>query len=501
MMRHERWPRLKALWLREAGREDPLWPPEGLWSCGHRLGDWGVTRAHREGVERLTEAYSGRRRVMLDRHQAELKEFDRSYKRHLDRYQSRAGGDQERNRHVELHEDRTITFYDGGDSVELARFLGSRQHLLDERRTKKRGEHAATVLVNGDGFDDRQLQLLQAELRREAGRVFGQLQVMVVPYTALNAAGIQIETIKRIVVTADGGENVTVNVQGPAPADLKSAQAAAVQRIPDYNKEHNHWQTHWFPFNSRGSRYQLQVNATRNRPGAQHTINRQVQMWRQPLDGLPGWHLLRHDEKTGWHVTEWRHRLGASVFTAIDASGERHRFISAFDLQETPPLYFLAQLPDYGKAIDFTQALDLLAPPIVHHARNVGKAVYRQGDVFFVETELSKEILLERGGVFYAGSGRGRYANRPVNGRNIYRTGHYATEVIVLPNGVTFAYGIVVHLPDGREPEHRSLPLEESSHDGWFLCLRNTVPRSALAQDSAGTLRLDDPSLQPERTV
>lgn len=490
-MIHERWRRLIGLWRREAGRPDAIFEAEGIWSCGQRVGEWGRASAHQAGIERLQSAYAARYQALKARHEAEVAEFQRSRDRHLRRLQAKAERKLEHLRHVELHPDGRIEWVDGPDRVELARFIGSRADFVRERRIKKRGEHLATVLINGDGFDDRTMQSVQAELRTDAQREFGALGVMVVPHAALEAAGIRLETIRRIQVTRDGGENVTVKVEGPSQIQISKAAAEARRRVSASRRAQTYWSSGWHQFEDGKRSYQLNINVSNGK----ETL--QFQMLRQPMDGVPGWTTIRHTNASGWTAVEWRHRLGASVFSAIDGSGERHRFISAFDMNEQPPLYFLAQLPDQGRVLDYTSALDLLAPPIVHAARNEGKQVYRQGDVFFVETELSTVELRRRGGAIFRGNGRGRHADRPRRGRNIYRTGHIATEVCLMPSGVTLAKGTVEHYPaftePGRRPEHQALLLPEGR---WFFCVRNTVPRS---QDSGS--RPDAPPTTSERSI
>lgn len=493
-MLHERWRRLMPLWLRESGRTDPLFPKEGLWSSGDRIGEWGNATAHQASIRRITDDYQRRRADLIAKHKAELAEHDRKTNKHVTKFVARAERDLSLRLHVELSPSGVIEFVDGPNRVELVRFVGKRGDFLAERRTKLRGEHAATVLVNGDGFDSPLMQRLQAEIRRDVGRTFGVLGTLVVPHQALTAAGVRLETVKRIVVTRDGGENVVVRVTGPAQEDVDKARLDAIGKVSTIKKRENYWVSPWHSYESRKQQYQIrvQMNSTRE------TINHQ--MFRQPLDGVPNWGNITHSKELGWQTLEFRHRLGSTVFSAVDESGQRHRYISSFDMQENPPLYFLAQLPDEGKALTFNDALDLLAPRIVHEARKDGKFVFRQGDVFFVETDWTLEKLQEQEAVIHAGNGRGIHSERPAEGRNIYRTGHLAEQVAVLPNGVTLALGTVTHFPAINDPvrvipDHRPLALTPGK---WFLAIRNTVPRSAATQDSAGPQPDEVPSTEVE---
>lgn len=213
-MRHERWRRLSAQVMRESGRVDPLIDREGVWTAGERIGEWGLSRSAAAAQARMATDYQRRRDAIVRGHANELREFDRQWQRHRDRINRKNEG-RDRHLHMEVSPECVITFVDGTDKVEMSRFIGKRRDFFDERRTKKRGEHAATILINGDGFDLPLMQRLQAELRQDYQREFGLAGVMVVPYQALSAAGIRLPTIKRIAVVRDGGENVVVRLEAP----------------------------------------------------------------------------------------------------------------------------------------------------------------------------------------------------------------------------------------------------------------------------------------------
>jgi hypothetical protein len=189
-------------------------------------------------------------------------------------------------------------------------------------------------------------------------------------------------------------------------------------------------------------------------------------------------------------------------------------------------MYFLAQLPDQAKTMvsSYSEALHALAPPLVHQARENGIPVYRQGDVFAIETDLTDEqvyancrtrvrrdIVLARtdqGLLFRVFSGnaelpepaegevaervpcelchqhRRRIGNGPKAQRalSIYRTGHTATEVVVADNGTTYVRGTMHHDPfieeRGRTREHQDVMLHQPEQKAkWCVALRNTVPR------------------------
>lgn len=100
----------------------------------------------------------------------------------------------------------------------------------------------------------------------------------------------------------------------------------------------------------------------------------------------------------GWHAVRNMHRLGDALFSAV-RNGRRARFLSSFDYNENPPLYFLAQVPR-GAGGTIESALDALAPRAVHAAYARGLDVKRQGDIFFVPTTATRDSLAARGATF-----------------------------------------------------------------------------------------------------
>ena len=118
-------------------------------------------------------------------------------------------------------------------------------------------------------------------------------------------------------------------------------------------------------------------------------------------DDTPQWRRdsLTVDDDGLYRWDENQHTLGDSLFTAI-RDGRRARFLSSFDYNERPPLYFMCEVPARGIPRTVEAALDSLAPRAVHAARLNGKAVERQGDVFFIATSLARETLAERGATF-----------------------------------------------------------------------------------------------------
>jgi hypothetical protein len=195
-------------------------------------------------------------------------------------------------------------------------------------------------------------------------------------------------------------------------------------------------------------------------------------------------------------------------------------------------MYFLAQLPDKAKVETVEAGIESLAPPIIHEARKQGRRVYRQGDVFAVESNLTDEqvyegavtrvrrdvVLAARVGTLWTREvqaaiqeGRKIVWPEPAEGEvreahlcpccgettmtdgsgaaaraalSIYRTGHTATEVVVGKKGVTYIRGTMHHDPGietpGRHREHIDVTLGDPNDPEdakWYVAVRNTVPR------------------------
>lgn len=105
---------------------------------------------------------------------------------------------------------------------------------------------------------------------------------------------------------------------------------------------------------------------------------------------------------------DYRHVAGPSAsciycgaeLTAAETWRRRALYLSSFDLNEAPPLYFLAEVPRATAPDTVESALDALAPRAVHAAMARGRHVARQGDVFFIDTDLDRAELEARGARF-----------------------------------------------------------------------------------------------------
>jgi len=170
-----------------------------------------------------------------------------------------------------------------------------------------------------------------------------------------------------------------------------------------------------------------------------------------------------------WHWEEHRHWLGDSLFIA-KVDGRRRRFLSSFDYQEAQPLYFLCELPRTSKATTVEQAYEDLKPESVKEAESAGMEVERQGDIFAIPTSLTtKQVRM------LTPHRKGRIVKRPKRG--LLETNHTASEVMYATYGRVYARGLLYHAPgEHRPPDHARRKLGDGKT--WHLLTKNTVPRA-----------------------
>jgi hypothetical protein len=241
---------------------------------------------------------------------------------------------------------------------------------------------------------------------------------------------------------------------------------------------------------------------------AETTITRsRTSAW---LADVPKW--LRWDESRRapdglFHWDAYEHRLGACLFAAdylrhirtveideadgdwrLGAETRRGRwradpgracFLSDFDYQESPPLYFLAQLPDGAAPAAVAEALEALKPVEVVKAELEDQAITRQGDIFAIASCLTRRELKAMGAVFarrHDGVARARLLD----------TSHTATETAVTRSGDVYARGCLYHDPGSwRRGEHKRQRINDGKT--WARVVRNTVPWSG-SQANAWTI-------------
>jgi hypothetical protein len=370
------------------------------------------------------------------------------------------------------------------------------------RRFPERGY----IAINGDGIDrwngapgtaaqTMVREMIQNDLR---------LTSMVIPFQAIAGAGVDLSTARLIDVLADGMVLERHAVPAPPEDFLTDTTATGIvtQMADGLDGEgpdvwfayRRGWAGAAITYMSADTEELAQLG--RARPGGQ------------------GWMQINlRPDSNQWEWQRRAHQLGEALFSAIGEDGRRHKWLSSFDRSEREPLYFLAQVPDGSRAVTLKDATMALAPPIVHAAWEQRRKVQRQGDVFFIPTDLTDEQVYamsarrvrrecvidptpQRGQITDwpapqkgevrskipcpCNCGHLRYSSNTERGRatlSIYGTAHTATEVCVTKEGRVYVRGTAHHDPpiigEQRQPDH----INKTLGPNWHLAVRNTVPR------------------------
>lgn len=435
--------------------------------------------------------------------------------------------------------------------IEMARYIG------------KRFEKRSIALMNGDGFENRSLQGIQAAIRGVIQDEFTRNeQRMIVPYAALESAGLVLSSLVPIHIAGDRRVQMVAKVAKVPQSVIDRERLKLTAASPRVSFEHN----------ERSYRLNWNYNYKPGISGQYGTENPAIEVVHTPeFSNQQAMYRISAPANGDWTVTEEVHRLGSAVFWAVGPDGQRHRWISSFDQNENPPMYFLAQLPDRGGIRYVTHAIRLLAPKIVQKAREDGRRVFRQGDIFTIETDMKDEdfspdqitrrhhvfsyqnppnvfsggtsgttwttmaldvnmtsstvstaegawmlavappLVVEPGNQRWYLEQRARLSKKLRDGLMIYRTGHTASMVAVTSYG-TFVKGTMYHDPilenirAGRAPEHA--PLQLGDGQKWYLAVRNAVPRLSTADsvvsgddNTRGTVLEESPENEPVLVV
>lgn len=473
------------------------------------------------------------------------------------------------------------------------RFAGRGRQLHPRVVLAEWNKSKSFILLNGDGLDDRwatqwqtririQVQnrrLTNVEIGSDGNEDSYQYKIAVIPFLALDAAGIVRSSIRPLDIRPDVEEIIYRKVMDVIPPfsewtiDPSHTINNGTRRLSivvDGRTFHHHqrytsaiyrhrvtgettnnypyqdfrnWSTEythedriqgviWTQVDRNGIRADIFPMTENHRAALRDRLDRQNMNARMGLGMFARSEIPDADDC--WYIEERIHHLGACVFSAETEDGGRHKFVSAFDEDEPNQMYFLAQLPDRSGVTCYAEAIESLAPEMVKEARRQGRQVYRQGDVFAIETNLKdKEVYSmaktrvrreaalygfnPNNGEFEPPSTRTRKppvadehdttddVECPTCGHHtmaapwgpkcrqalmIYNTGHTATEVVVTNTGSTYIRGTMHHDPYleeiGRAPEHVTVRLGPPPQDGgepepeptkWFLACRNTVPR------------------------
>lgn len=225
---------------------------------------------------------------------------------------------------------------------------------------------ATCVVLNGDRYSV-STSRHQNDLRYAIRNSDVQVPVIVVPFTALRAARIDIDSIVPLDVRADGYEyTLQTAAEPPKGAELTGALNAHWGEGSDFHK----LQAAWVADGTMEWRDYINTLPLVLTVPAPERGNERQQVRLAP-DGRYQWHTVRH----------W---LGDAVFSArIMGSKKRVKWLSSFDRNEPRPLYFLCQLPACT-ATTYEEAIEALKPESVQLAEAMGRTVERQGDIFAI---------------------------------------------------------------------------------------------------------------------
>lgn len=309
------------------------------------------------------------------------------------------------------------------------------------------------ILVNGDqarsgGFGN-PLGSVQRDVLAWAER--SPVPSIVVPFTAIEAAGIRPESISPIDVERDRWEErdrESFNV-----SDVPSHSRPSIFLRPDGTVcdwfDHDsaitdrtrtrlpgHYYGHvprvrWFGPNGERLAKPERLEGPDHTCRFVHKVPGDIEpyRWTESIHHLgaslfrASWQVSNRIDRPGtWETCEYcgtgsgsGKRFGTNLNGTGDGSSHwcdeplrsRSLFLSAFDTETARKgrpvygmLYFLAQLPAASRAKTIPMALGDLAPDIVHYRRSHGFDVVRQGDVFGIETDLTTAELRDMGGSF-----------------------------------------------------------------------------------------------------
>lgn len=382
-------------------------------------------------------------------------------------------------------------------------------------------------LINGDRYSPSTSQH-QSNVR--AAIAASNLPGIIIPYTALEAAGIERESILPVEVrpdrTIEHGHSIPADFPMPAlrpeaTNDDESRWEKGEIRVHDAKFSATHWSRrydyelgdfadcdetsyfinghearlvddHW-DWETRthflgDSLFSARVVEERDRPATPEEIQalELAERWYEANReaGFPGHGTLEHStlvENLGPQPPAAR----AHKFTRGNAPAHRWppkpgweyvvrerierrvRFLSSFDYNERTPLYFLCELPR-GKVATVEEAYELLKPRLVKMAEAGGVEVERQGDIFAVPTELTTKQVKR-----LTPRGKGRIVKRPA----VLGTNHEPSEVMFATGDRVYARGTLYHAPgEWRRPDHARRKMGDGKT--WHILLRNTVPRT-----------------------
>jgi len=324
------------------------------------------------------------------------------------------------------------------------------------------------------------------------------IKSILLPFSALDAAGIPHERIKPLQVESDRSEEEIVYVSNEELADVRTVTMTLRRKLQD-GIEYPYSKDGWlFEWNDDGTVTPADEYEVAYRKLGDHTLfwhngRWAYKRWRHWMGGslFEAEYLIEPGHNTHPDMADYQRRLAAlnnddsktweerynertkmsEELTWVPDRFAKAKFLSSFDEQERRPLYFLCQLPDTD-ANTIEEAYESLKPHEVKVAEAEGLEVVRQGDIFAIPMAgiNTKDIRTRSKRVSLLG------------------TNHTATESFVsdmalplnnntlakfAPRG-TYARGTMYHDPEGRERDHARRKLGDGKT--WHYIVKNTVP-------------------------
>lgn len=286
------------------------------------------------------------------------------------------------------------------------------------------------IVLNGDEWRNGGGPSRTADHQATARRYAAELgETLVVPFSALTGAGIDIDSIRPLAVRADTNWTETVSV-------------ARLELVPSWRRETFNPATGRFVPLEPGADGRFSWDEPRHRLGdcvfsavreesftrPARPFERDSESPRELVQCPPPRERYCNAAPAATGMRSDLHEAGPSgacvhctrPLMARVTVRRRARYLSSFDYNEPRPLYFLAALPRGAATDTVDAAVDSLAPRAVHAARARGADVQRQGDIFFVRTSVDELELAARGIVTRARLTQWTRAARARNGETGY---------------------------------------------------------------------------------
>jgi hypothetical protein len=312
----------------------------------------------------------------------------------------------------------------------------------------------------------------------------GRKQV-IIPFTALEESGVEIDSIKIIDVLPDRNEEIHHRTK-EFPSGAIWHNEPIMQSFELTREERAAWlkKFPWYDGRHGGRKYTVDdfpewAKFEQRKVGTKQVLRTNRRTWSPEIT------VTNTDEGTVYEWETHHHWLGESLIYAkvtwkTEDGKEHHRwayFLSGFDHQEPMPLYFFAEMPPRVKPTTVAEAYEFLKPEPVLLAEQMGRKISRQGDIFAIAApSFDRRTLRKMGAAFEKRSEMRERGQEPR--AMLLGTNHRATEVARMPNGSTLARGQLYHDPIGREKDHVARKLGDGQT--WHLIIKNTVPDSVV---------------------